>query len=150
MFTLKNKTYKVIETNADFNSLKCVVTVGLFENASDESPTEKSLCIVPFSIWTEHTANLMELYVQTLPWLPYAKEGVYDLLLPDKLPPTTEEILAEARLIRNRLLLNCDWVFGNDSPLTLAQQEPWRAYRQALRDITNTFPVVWPLPPSAY
>ena len=48
---------------------------------------------------------------------------------------------------RNRLLLATDWCAGSDITMTDVQT----AYRQALRDITNTYTsledVVWPTKP---
>ena len=52
------------------------------------------------------------------------------------------------RIVRNRLLAECDWTQIPDAPLTEEQKEAWREYRQALRDIPQTFAtpdeVVWP------
>ena len=52
------------------------------------------------------------------------------------------------RVVRNRLLADCDWTQMPDVPLTEEQKEAWREYRQALRDIPQTFAtpdeVVWP------
>jgi hypothetical protein len=59
--------------------------------------------------------------------------------------PTWESV----RAMRTAYLGNCDWVVLPDSnPLNKSE---WLAYRQALRDITNTFSspesVVWPTMP---
>jgi hypothetical protein len=55
------------------------------------------------------------------------------------------------RARRSQLLAMCDWTQAADSPLSDAQREEWRAYRQALRDLTETTPspdaVVWPSAP---
>ncbi|HOB44347.1 MAG TPA: tail fiber assembly protein, partial [Bacillota bacterium] len=55
---------------------------------------------------------------------------------------------AAIRIVRNRLLAECDWTQIPDVPLTEEQKEAWREYRQALRDIPQTFAtpdeVVWP------
>jgi len=49
----------------------------------------------------------------------------------------TDEILVERmREARNRLLAECDWTQGADSP---ADYFVWAIYRQALRD----FPKTW-------
>jgi hypothetical protein len=49
---------------------------------------------------------------------------------------------------RNKLLLDTDWTQLADSPLSEEKKETFRAYRQALRDITEQegFPqnIVWP------
>ena len=55
---------------------------------------------------------------------------------------------------RNQELKDSDWSVGSDSPLTEAQKELWRTYRQELRDITThaNFPNLaiedWPEPPA--
>ena len=58
------------------------------------------------------------------------------------------EIAAEVRTRRDALLAETDYLAMPDYPLTEAQAEAVRAYRQALRDITEQegFPrdVVWP------
>ena len=52
---------------------------------------------------------------------------------------------------RNQLLAQCDWTQGADSPLDDATKAEWVTYRQALRDITDTYSslddVVWPTKP---
>lgn len=66
---------------------------------------------------------------------------------------TAEEISsANMELIRNdrnALLAETDWVSGEDVPQTI--KDAWFPYRQALRDITNTYTiyseVVWPTKP---
>lgn len=40
---------------------------------------------------------------------------------------------------RNAKLSASDWTQGADSPLSDAKKAEWAAYRQALRDITNTY-----------
>ena len=58
--------------------------------------------------------------------------------------PTAESVRNE----RDRLLTLCDWTQVADAPV---DQEAWRSYRQALRDITSQegFPgdVDWPVAP---
>ena len=48
---------------------------------------------------------------------------------------------------RNKLLAETDWMANSD----VTMSESWRTYRQALRDITNTYSntydVVWPTKP---
>jgi len=55
---------------------------------------------------------------------------------------------SEVRMLRNQLLLACDWTQVSDST---ADKQAWTTYRQALRDITNQagFPdkVQWPTQP---
>ena len=53
---------------------------------------------------------------------------------------------AAVRLLRNQLLWDSDWVVLPDSPMS--KSETWKTYRQALRDIPQTYKrpadVVWP------
>ncbi|QTI81500.1 phage tail assembly chaperone (plasmid) [Roseomonas marmotae] len=66
--------------------------------------------------------------------------------------PTPEQLAELVRTKRNALLTACDWTSLPDAPLTEEQRAAWRAYRQALRDVTDQpgFPadVVWPTPPA--
>lgn len=59
---------------------------------------------------------------------------------------------AEARVMRDSLLRDCDWTQLPDSPLSAEARAAWAAHRQALRDITEQpgFPasVDWPVPPA--
>jgi hypothetical protein len=69
---------------------------------------------------------------------------------------TQQELLnTHVRRRREFLLHQCDWTVMPDSPLTTEQKAAWVLYRQALRDLTKTFPdaktdadVTWPEPPS--
>jgi len=49
---------------------------------------------------------------------------------------------------RNSLLSESDWTQVTDNPLTDTQRQDWAAYRQDLRDITETYTdpltIVWP------
>lgn len=62
------------------------------------------------------------------------------------------EAATRARARRNSLLADCDWAVLTDSPLTTAKKTEWKAYRQALRDISAAegFPhtMEWPDEPS--
>jgi|APGre2960657404_1045060.scaffolds.fasta_scaffold01791_5 hypothetical protein len=53
---------------------------------------------------------------------------------------------------RNELLQQCDWVFIADSQVSIEQQDQWRQYRQALRDlpsnVNDPLNVVWPIQPN--
>ena len=53
---------------------------------------------------------------------------------------------------RDRLLSACDWTQTNDVPLTAEQKAAWADYRQALRDIPQSFDsaddVIWPEAPN--
>lgn len=55
---------------------------------------------------------------------------------------------------RNVRLTESDWTQGVDSPLSDAKKAEWTTYRQALRDITTTYPnptskdqITWPSKP---
>jgi hypothetical protein len=41
----------------------------------------------------------------------------------------------EMRLIRDRLLAQCDWTQAVDSPLSDVKKAEWATYRQKLRDL---------------
>ena len=60
----------------------------------------------------------------------------------------TEAKLKGLRNVRNQKLAETDWMSNVD----VTMSEEWRIYRQALRDITNTYTslddVVWPTPPA--
>jgi hypothetical protein len=59
-----------------------------------------------------------------------------------------EDKWEEVRLLRNELLLECDWTQLVDIPTET--KELWQTYRQGLRDITsqtNPFLIVWPVKP---
>jgi hypothetical protein len=59
----------------------------------------------------------------------------------------TEKPLNELRQERNRIISESDWMANSD----VTMSDAWRTYRQALRDITNTYSslndVVWPTKP---
>lgn len=71
---------------------------------------------------------------------------------PREYHPTVEERWAAIRSRRDMLLATCEWTQIPDVPLTEEQKEAWREYRQALRDLPQTFAtpegVVWPKPPA--
>lgn len=56
------------------------------------------------------------------------------------------------RRTRNRLIAATDWTQLSDSPLDEAGKLAWQTYRQALRDITESYSdpneVVWPTEPA--
>lgn len=76
----------------------------------------------------------------------------------DSMPPRpTQAELDEYKLLklrqeRNRILAETDWVVTKYTERNEAVPTEWQTYRQALRDITNTYTsrdnVVWPTPPS--
>lgn len=88
----------------------------------------------------------------------YKYDPSTDSIVEDNSPPgppvpTQAELdefaLDALRQERNVLLSQSDWMANSDSP---AMTDAWKTYRQALRDITNTYKnqreVVWPTPPS--
>ena len=58
-----------------------------------------------------------------------------------------QEPLNNLREVRNRILAQSDWMANSD----VTMSDEWRTYRQALRDITETYTsiedVVWPTKP---
>jgi hypothetical protein len=71
--------------------------------------------------------------------------------LADFVPPAVswEDIRAK----RDTILTKCDWTQMPDNQLDAETKETWLVYRQALRNITETFAhpdeVVWPLAPDS-
>ena len=65
---------------------------------------------------------------------------------------TPEQALAALRAERNRLLAESDYTQIPDAPLSKAKREEWRAYRQALRDLSMTvadpLTISWPDTPT--
>ena len=60
----------------------------------------------------------------------------------------TDLILTEVRANRDVLLDACDWTQVADSPLSDSKTTEWATYRQALRDLPSTDPIVFPTEPS--
>ena len=63
--------------------------------------------------------------------------------------PTDAKRLEQLRMQRNNKLRKSDWTQNRD--VVLSNDSEWATYRQALRDITNTYQnvddVVWPTKP---
>ena len=88
------------------------------------------------------------------------QDGVIDWIDSDQTQPTQSEIdakvaevqsaqpMEDLRRERNKKLLNTDWMANQDRTMTQAEID----YRQALRDITDTYSslddVVWPTKPA--
>lgn len=51
----------------------------------------------------------------------------------------TNNAFLELRTHRDKLLLESDWTQSPDSPLTDAKKTEWATYRQALRDLPDTY-----------
>lgn len=67
----------------------------------------------------------------------------------------TADVLQEVRELRTSYLASSDWTQMTDAPLTETQKTEWRTYRQALRDLPQTYSsatdksdIVWPTKPS--
>ena len=85
-------------------------------------------------------AGLEKIVTDNLPvWLAYAKAQ------------EAEQLAANARTQRDKLLSDTDWTQTDDAPLSSEDKESVRKYRQCLRDITaqSGFPqeVKWPQKP---
>ena len=86
---------------------------------------------------------------------------IIDGVVCDKPEPeenTVEELIAllqpEVRFKRNAKLTRSDWTQFPDSPLSDSHKAEWAAYRQALRDIPETYSeatslddIIWPTKP---
>jgi len=64
------------------------------------------------------------------------------------------EVIFALRLKRNNSLYKSDWTQFSDSPLSDSKKAEWAIYRQALRDITETYAdaisisdIIWPTKP---
>ncbi|WP_341495477.1 tail fiber assembly protein [Photobacterium damselae subsp. damselae] len=75
----------------------------------------------------------------------------------DSLDPTAEFEIAfstmdEVRKERDRLIIESDWTQTIDCPLSSEKKAEFTAYRQALRDIPQTFDnpddIIWPAKPT--
>ena len=60
----------------------------------------------------------------------------------------TDTKLEVVRPMRDDLLAASDWTQTADSPLTDEKKAEWATYRQTLRDLPSTDPIVWPTEPS--
>lgn len=92
------------------------------------------------------------------------RDNEIEWLNPDGTEPTVEEIDAEVarlqdaeplrllRLTRDEKLTETDWVTVRATDTGTPVSDEWQTYRQALRDITDTYTslddVVWPAKPS--
>ena len=64
---------------------------------------------------------------------------------------TQEQFESNIRKNRDACLANSDWSQMPDSPLSPEQKQKWAEYRQALRDIPQSYPdfkgINWPTKP---
>ena len=73
----------------------------------------------------------------------------------ESVTPTVVDYTQWMRERRSKLLTSSDWTQGADSPLSDSKKAEWQTYRQALRDlpdsytggISNRDDVVWPTRP---
>lgn len=76
----------------------------------------------------------------------------YELNSKHKEALINEVIWEPVRLKRDRLIRDTDWTQMTDAPLTPEKKAEFLAYRQALRDIPQTYSnpddVVWPTKPT--
>lgn len=65
----------------------------------------------------------------------------------------SERATAEMKMRRDMLLNASDFTQVPDAPFTSEQQQAWRVYRQALRDlpdnISDIFNIAWPVEPNS-
>lgn len=85
---------------------------------------------------------------------PLGEEAYWNLdtLQWDVVQPPVEVLWGRVRLKRDKLLTACDWVVTRAQEAGEPVPEPWRVYRQALRDITtqpDPMNIVWPVAPAA-
>lgn len=99
--------------------------------------------------WIPFTASLDDVEQHGRDIFSQLSQGVVDDYVPP-LAPTIEEIAAEARAERDRLLVATDWTQAADVPQ--ATRNLFAPYRQALRDVPEQsgFPtdIVWPTKPA--
>jgi hypothetical protein len=78
-----------------------------------------------------------------------------DTLAIEDAPAIVINVQAHIRILREEYLKATDWTVGVDSPLSDSKKAEWVTYRQALRDMPNTYSsetdvdnVVWPNKPA--
>ena len=94
--------------------------------------------------------------VRLMPDKPEGEHWVFDPASASWTDPRPKEeaeaaLLAALRWERDRRLAASDWTQMPDAPLDDDQRAAWRAYRQALRDLTATedpAEPLWPVPPN--
>ena len=64
---------------------------------------------------------------------------IFPLIADELLSMTEEDLKNLIRLNREPMLRDSDWTQLPDSPLTETKRAEWATYRQALRDITDTY-----------
>ena len=62
--------------------------------------------------------------------------------------PSPDDAMHELRRLRTARLIESDWTQLDDAPITMAQKEEYKQYRQALRDYPATVDaVLWTAAP---
>ena len=74
---------------------------------------------------------------------------------PQVIHVNTDNVMAWLRQRRTLMLKACDWTQAPDSPLSDSKKAEWQTYRQALRDMPDTYSsetninnIVWPTRPN--
>ena len=75
-------------------------------------------------------------------------EGLEYKIVDGEAVERTDLKLEIVRPMRDDILKSCDWTQVADAPLTDEKKAEWATYRQALRDLPSTDPIVWPTEPS--
>lgn len=103
--------------------------------------------VVQVNYFKPHDRNTEKL----VPADPYLEDGsVYAMtvepLTADEIAARYDATMAGNKVIRNRMLAECDWTQLADVPLTADCKQAYAVYRQALRDADLLTPA-WPAAP---
>jgi hypothetical protein len=97
--------------------------------------------------WNENDIQVIDVTGQEVSVGDVFIDGVFSTPVPAV--ETKEQLAADIRTTRNKLIADTDWTQLSDKPQLL--KDKWAPYRQALCDITlqEGFPenVTWPTPP---
>ncbi len=103
--------------------------------------TEAMIALAPNAVWTAHDDAITEWHS------PDIEQPTAEAIAAKRAEIEAQRPLKLLRIERNRLLAETDWWASSDLTMTDAQT----AYRQALRDITDSYTslddVVWPTKP---
>tara|TARA_R100000388_G_scaffold94037_1_gene80084 strand:+ start:2101 stop:2550 length:450 start_codon:yes stop_codon:yes gene_type:complete len=106
-------------------------------NEFPEGKTVKDMKFLDSNEELEVIDNLIDLNLYDRIQLPITDPVVFI----EKQPKveTVEDTLAMLRQDRDRILESTDWTQNADSPLSDSKKAEWATYRQALRDLPNTY-----------